>query len=85
MEYFRTSNFSLAVGLHATDQLRFLNCEAISTSRVEFVFSDPEHKADELELAIDRGDIKAPVGAVLASLRYLRRKTSDALREACRG
>jgi hypothetical protein len=78
MEVFETSNQDLAVGLHASNSLKFIGCEPTSRSyRVAFRFEDPNHKALDLRLQYERGELTAPVNVTLASLRFLRRKAED--------
>lgn len=80
---FSTERFPFAIFIHATNALRFLGCETIGNGKAKFVFSDPDGRAEELELAFDSG---AQVSAIafVASQKLLRRKLGVALGEGPR-
>jgi hypothetical protein len=75
---FVTERLPLAIYLHASGSLNFLHCECESGHKVRFVFVDPEHQGNELELTFERG-AQVQANAVFASQKFLRRKMSDAL------
>ena len=50
----------------------------IGQSRVQFLFDDPKHIGDGLELDFENG-AKVPATSLFASQKYLRRQMSEAL------
>ncbi len=75
---FSTERLQLAIFLHADARLCFLDCERIGQSKVRFVFDDPTHKGDSLELEFENG-AKVSATSLFASQKYLRRKMSEAM------
>ena len=76
---FTTERLPLAVFLHATDRLRFMECKPAShRGKVMFVFADPHFIGSQAELEFDRGAV-VPATALFASQRFLRRRMSEAL------
>ena len=75
---FLTERLQLAVYLHATGEPRFLGCENNGNGKVRFVFEDPDHSGDKLELEFDRG-AEVAATAIFASQRFLRRMMTDTL------
>ena len=68
-----TERLPLAVFLHATDGLPFRGCENSGPGKLRFVFEDPDHAGDRLELEFDRGAV-ASATALFASQKFLRRQ-----------
>jgi hypothetical protein len=81
---FETERLQLAIFLHASGSLRFSGCELNGGGKVRFLFHDPLHTGDQLELEYEQG---APVAAtaLFASQKFLRRKMSEALGERRNG
>jgi hypothetical protein len=75
---FSTERLQLAIYLHASGRLQFTSCERIDTDKVRFIFDDPEHVGDQLELEFEQGAQLAAT-SLFASQKYLRRKMSDTL------
>jgi len=75
---FLTERLPLAIYLHASGKLEFSHCESTSNSKVRFVFRDPQHIGNELELEFESG-AQVPATAIFASQKFLRRKVSEAL------
>jgi hypothetical protein len=76
---FRTIHQDLATAIVATKSLRFLGCVPTGRGyRVSFQFADPDHKATELKLQFERGELTAPCNVTLAALRFLRREAEEA-------
>jgi hypothetical protein len=75
---FETERLQLAIFLHADGRLPFRNCERIGDTKVRFVFDDPQHIADSLELEFENG-AKVSATSLFASQKYLRRQMSTAL------
>ena len=69
---FRTDSLNLAVYLHASKLLPYVGIKRVNSFKMEFVFEDADHKADEIEMNYESG-ASLPVNAVLASLRFLRK------------
>jgi hypothetical protein len=81
-EVFKTTRLPLAAYLHCQRLLPFVACEAVDENTVEFVFSDPERKAEELELSFDQGrDTLVDPRAFVTSERFLKRKLQSALKK----
>ena len=76
---FSTERLPLAIGIHASGRLRFLRCEPVGLSRVEFVFDDAGSHGNEVELDFDRGTLTVVAAQIFASQKFLRRQMSDAL------
>lgn len=81
---FCTERLQLACYLHASNKLKFLRCDSNGTGKVSFVFDDPEHLGDSLELSYERGEAVSASG-LFASQKFLRRKMSEALEERRNG
>lgn len=75
---FQTERLQLAIYLHASDGLDFVRCELTGNGKVRFVFRDPNSKAEDLELAFDRG-ANCAASDLFASQKFLRRKMSEEL------
>jgi hypothetical protein len=75
---FATERLQLAIFLHADGRLSFRNCGRIGHSKVCFVFDDPKHIGDSLELEFENG-AKVSATSLFASQKYLRRQMSVAL------
>lgn len=81
---FSTERLQLACYLHASSKLKFSRCEHNGTGKVSFIFSDPEHLGDSLELSYERGEAVSASG-LFASQKFLRRKMSESLGERSNG
>jgi hypothetical protein len=75
---FTTERLPLAIYLHASASLIFSHCERASSDKVLFVFLDPQHLGNELELEYERG-AQVAATSIFASQKFLRRKMSEAL------
>jgi hypothetical protein len=75
---FGTERLPLAIYLHASGKLKFSQCETAGKDKIRFVFNDPQHIGNELELEFERG-AQVPATAIFASQKFLRRKMSEAL------
>ena len=75
---FSTERLQLAIFLHATSKIRFSHCEPGESGKLRFVFDDPEHIAEDLELEFDRG-AEVPATCLFASQKFLRRKMTEAI------
>jgi hypothetical protein len=71
-ETFSTEELPLAAFLHASRALRFTSCEPTGNDRVAFVFADPDHDGDRLQLEFESG-AECPAAAFYDSIRHLRR------------
>lgn len=77
---FSTERLPLAVYLHATNRLKFLNCEqSAQAGRLAFVFEDNEGAGAAEQLAFDFGAV-APAVAIFASLNFLRKLMTSTLK-----
>ena len=79
-----TERLPLATYLHATGTLPFLGCENTAPGKVCFLFTDPDHSGDKLELEFDRG-AAVPATAIFASQRFLRRMMTEILNNRSNG
>jgi len=77
---FSTDNLQFAIYLHASKRLEFEHCELVRAGKVHFIFADPHHIGDELELQFEQGGQLSAV-ALFASQKFLRRKMSEALHD----
>ena len=72
---FRTHDLPLAAFLHATRELRFLDCQPVNDAfRVVFLFEDPNLDGDRLRVEFEGGAV-CPAAAFYDSVRHLRRVT----------
>jgi hypothetical protein len=69
---FATEELPLAAFLHASRALRFTSCEPTGNDRVAFVFADPNHEGDKLQLQFESG-AECPAAAFYDSIRLLRK------------
>jgi len=78
---FATDRLALAIAMHATGRLRFLNCTLASQNKVNFVFADPDGKSSDHEFDFSSGSLTAPVTAVFASQNFLRDQMTRTLQD----
>jgi hypothetical protein len=71
-ETFSTEDLPFAAFLHASRRLRFAVCARTGNDRVAFVFADPDHVGDTLQLEFESG-AECPAAAFYDSIRHLRR------------
>lgn len=69
---FATEELPLAAFLHASRHLRFTSCAPTGNDRVAFVFADPNHDGDRLQLEFESG-AECSAAAFYDSIRHLRR------------
>jgi hypothetical protein len=80
MSHFYTERLPLAVYIHASGRLSFLGCEVIRPGALQFVFGDPEHIGNQIELEFDRG-ASLPATSLFASQKFLRRTMTETLEQ----
>jgi hypothetical protein len=79
---FATEELLLAAFIHAARHLRFTACEPTGIDRVAFVFADPNHEGEKLQLEFESG-AECPAAPFYDSIRLLR-KAMDRTRSRSR-
>jgi hypothetical protein len=69
---FLTEELPFAAFLHSTRKMQFQRCSVLGNQRVAFVFADPNHEGERLQLEFESG-AECPAAAFYDSIRHLRR------------
>jgi hypothetical protein len=77
---FRTGRLPVAMFIHASNRLRFLNVEPVGDARMEFIFDDPERQGPQLEYEFEQV-AKLAANIMYASLKFLRSKMTAGQRQ----
>jgi hypothetical protein len=77
--YFSTERLPLAIYLHASGRLHFLECVGAAPGKVSFIFQDPANAGNQIELEFENG-AEVAANSLFASQKYLRRKMTETLR-----